>query len=160
MRAGTQKVRNTEKGARVHSPLCYLLTVKKNRNDGGELSRQWNTQPARPTTSSPQAHPHVSTRTSGAKGNHRTYKKAPRTGANPGTRHHSLSRQQLHSATSRRRSACRYSRRPCLPSTSCGTQPTRSTRLQHARTPARHEPPPSRPYAPCTPHASAHESGE
>lgn len=28
MRAGTQKVRNTEKGARVHSPLYYLLTVK------------------------------------------------------------------------------------------------------------------------------------
>lgn len=77
MRAGTQKVRNTENGARVHSPLCYLLTVKKTEMTGGELSRQWNTQPARPTTSSPQAHPRVLTRTSGSSGNHRTYKKAP-----------------------------------------------------------------------------------
>lgn len=145
---------------------------QKHRNDGGELSRQWNTQPARPTTSSPQAHPHVSTRTSGARGNHRTYKKAPhtrkhRTQESAAHRSQTPARGTIHclgnsyaSATSRRCSACRYSRRPCLPSTSCGTQPTRSTRLQHARTPARHEPPPSRPYAPCTPHASAHESGE
>ena len=149
---------------------------QKHRNDGGELSRQWNTQPARPTTSSPQAHPRVPTRTSGASGNHRTQKKAPHTRKRRapertpvrGTIHclgnsclgNSCLGNSYASATSRRRSACRYSRRPCLPSTSCGTQPTRSTRLQRARTPARHEPPPSRPYAPCTPHASAHESGE
>ena len=101
MRAGTQKVRNTENGARVHSPLCYLLTVKKTEMTGGELSRQWNTQPARPTTGSPQAHPRVPTRTSGASGNHRTYEKAPHTRKrrapepNPGTRHHSLSMKQL-----------------------------------------------------------------
>ena len=34
MRAGTQKARNTENGARVHSPLCYLLTVKKTEMTG------------------------------------------------------------------------------------------------------------------------------
>ncbi len=34
MRAGTQKVRNTENGARVHSPLCYLLTVKNTEMTG------------------------------------------------------------------------------------------------------------------------------
>ena len=92
MRAGTQKVRNTENGARVHSPLCYLLTVKKTEMTGGELSRQWNTQPARPTTGSPQAHPHVPTHTSGARDNRTAHKKVPRTGANPGARHHSSSR--------------------------------------------------------------------
>ena len=148
---------------------------QKNRNDGGELSRQWNTQPARPTTSSPQAHPRVPTRTSGARGNptataqrikkapHTRKRRAPEQTPVRGTIHclgNSCLGNSYASATSRRCSACRYSRRPCLPSTSCGTQPTRSTRLQHARTPARHEPPPSRPYAPCTPHASAHESGE
>lgn len=145
---------------------------QKHRNDGGELSRQWNTQPARPTTSSPQAHPRVLTRTSGSSGNHRTYKKAPHAKESAAHRSQTPVRGTIHclgnsclgnsyaSATSRRRSACRYSRRPCLPSTSCGTQPTQSTRLQRARTPARHEPPPSHPYAPCTPHASAHESGE
>lgn len=83
MRAGTQKVRNTENGARVHSPLCYLLTVKNTEMTGGELSRQWNTQPARPTTGSPQAHPHVPTREIGARGSHSAQKKAPRTGAKP-----------------------------------------------------------------------------
>lgn len=144
---------------------------QKNRNDGGELSRQWNTQPARPTTSSPQAHPRVPTHKSGAQTRCERQpqphiKKAPRTRKRRAPEQTPV-RGTIHclgnsyaSATSRRRSACRYSRRPCLPSTSCGTQPTRSTRLQHARTPARHEPPPSRPYAPCTPHASAHESGE
>lgn len=153
-------------------PACS----QKNRNDGGELSRQWNTQPARPTTGSPQAPPHIPTHTSDAhirrerqpqstqeSAAHIRKRRAPEQTPVRGTIH-CLSNSCLGNSqrltTSRQRSACRYSRRPCLPSTSCGTQPTRSTRLQHARTPARHEPPPSRPYAPCTPHASAHESGE
>lgn len=99
MRAGTQKVRNTENGPRTF-PSMLPVCSQKNRNDGGELSRQWNTQPARPTAGSPQAHPHnrphIPTRTSGARGNRnrplREHKKAPRTGANPGARHHSLSK--------------------------------------------------------------------
>ena len=166
MRAGTQKVRNTENGPRTF-PSMLPVCSQKNRNDGGELSRQWNTQPACPIAGSPQAHPHVPTHTSSARGNRREHKKASRT--QESAAHRSKPRCTAPftvyaianaSAISRRRSACRYSRRPCLPSTSCGTPPTRSTRLQHARTPARHEPPPSRPYAPCTPHASAHESGE
>lgn len=98
MRAGTQKVRNTENDPRTF-PSMLPACGQKNRNDGGELSRQWNTQPARPTTGSPQAHPHnrphIPTHTSGAKGNRRAHKKAPRTGANPGARHHSLSKKQL-----------------------------------------------------------------
>lgn len=86
MRAGTQKVRNTEKGARVHSPLCYLLTVKKTEMTGGELSRQWNTQPARPTTGSPECsntHIRRERATTEPTRKHRTQKKAPRTGAKP-----------------------------------------------------------------------------
>ena len=163
MRAGTQKVRNTENGPRTF-PSMLPACSQKNRNDGGELSRQWNTQPARPTTGSPQVHRRLTRmfrRTHPAReatAEHTRKRRAPEQTPVRGTNHHRGNSQRL--ATSRRRSACRYSRRPCLPSTSCGTQPTRSTRLQHARTPARHEPPPSRPYAPCTPHASAHESGE
>lgn len=162
MRAGTQKVRNTENGARVHSPLCYLLTVKNTEMTGGELSRQWNTQPARPTTGSPAC---SDTHIRRERQPQNLQESAAHRSQTPvrGTIHclgNSCLGNSYASATSRRCSACRYSRRSCLPSTSCGTQPTRSTRLQHARTPARHEPPPSRPYAPCTPHASAHESGE
>ena len=97
MRAGTQKVRNTEKGARVHSPLCYLLTVKKTEMTGGELSRQWNTQPARPTTGSPAcSDTHIRRKRQPQNlQESAAHKKAPRTGANPGTRHHSLSMKQL-----------------------------------------------------------------
>ncbi len=65
MRAGTQKVRNTENGPRTF-PSMLPACSQKNRNDGGELSRQWNTQPARPTTGSPQAPPHIPTHTSDA----------------------------------------------------------------------------------------------
>lgn len=130
---------------------------QKHRNDGGELSRQWNTQPARPTTGSPAC---SDTRIRRERQPQNLQESAAHRSQTPvrGTIH--CLGNSYASATSRRCSACRYSRRPCLPSTSCGTQPTRSTRLQHARTPARHEPPPSHPYAPCTPHASAHESGE
>ena len=157
MRAGTQKVRNTENGPRTF-PSMLPVCSQKNRNDGGELSRQWNTQPARPTTGSPAcSDTHIRHERQPQNLQESTaHKKAPRTGAKPRC---AAPLTVYETATSRRCSACRYSRRPCLPSTSCGTQPTRSTRLQHARTPARHEPPPSRPYAPCTPHASAHESG-
>lgn len=91
MRAGTQKVRNTENGPRTF-PSMLPAYGQKNRNDGGELSRQWNTQPARPTTGSPQAHPHIPTHKSGARGTRRVHKKAPRTGANPDARHHSSSK--------------------------------------------------------------------
>lgn len=146
---------------------------QKNRNDGGELSRQWNTQPARPTTGSPAcSDTHIRRTNPVREATTQRIKKAAHTRKSTAHRSQTPVRGTIHclgnsclgnsyaSVTSRRRSACRYSRRPCLPSTSCGTQPTRSTRLQHARTPARHEPPPSRPYAPCTPHASAHESGE
>ena len=77
MRAGTQKVRNTENGPRTF-PSMLPAYGQKNRNDGGELSRQWNTQPARPTTGSPQAHPHIPTHTSGTRGNHNRNRRAPK----------------------------------------------------------------------------------
>lgn len=85
MRAGTQKVRNTENGARVHSPLCYLLTVKKTEMTGGELSRQWNTQPARPTTGSPACSDAHIWRERQPQNLQESvaHKKAPRTGAKP-----------------------------------------------------------------------------
>lgn len=99
MRAGTQKVRNTENGPRTF-PSMLPVCSQKNRNDGGELSRQWNTQPARPTAGSPQAPPAYSDThirhthpAREATAEHIRKRRAPE--QTPGARHHSLSKKQL-----------------------------------------------------------------
>jgi len=58
---------------------------QKHRNDGGELSRQWNTQPARPTTGSPAcSNTHIRhERQPQNLQESIAHKKAPRTGAKP-----------------------------------------------------------------------------
>jgi len=58
---------------------------QKHRNDGGELSRQWNTQPARPTAGSPAcSNTHIRRERQPQNLQESTaHKKAPRTGAKP-----------------------------------------------------------------------------